>query len=111
MRAWWSTPVDDWTGAIVRLRGGRLARVEDGRRRTLEVHTEDAEMVSVGRDVVTMIRPPLGYGDRTPILPRLTETPAERAERLGPWWAGLVGLLAVLVACGLMVYALSTGSL
>jgi hypothetical protein len=110
MRAWHRPGVDDWTGAIVRLRDGRLCRVEAGRRRVLEVHTENDQALNVDRGIVTMIRPPLGYGSKR-VLDPLQETAAERIERTGPWWAGLVGLAALLVACGLMVYALSTGGL
>lgn len=79
---------DDWTGATVRLRDGRLCYVQDGRTRYLAVHSEDDRLIEVDRAVVTMTRPPIGY--TAPVVPAMSE------ERTGtPWWLWASAALAV----------------
>lgn len=87
---------DDWTGATVRLRDGRLCYVQDGRTRYLAVHSEDDRLLEVDRQVVTMTRPPIGY--RAPLVP-------ETRNDVGtPWWlwasAGLAAAALLLAALG-----------
>lgn len=81
---------DDWTGATVRLRDGRLCYVQDGRTRYLAVHSEDDQLIEVDRFEVTVTRPPIGYTG--PVVP---ET---RADEGIPWWFWAAAALAA-VAC------------
>lgn len=99
---------DDWTGAIVRGRDGRKGRVVQGTTTYVVVHFEDDRTQNVHRTLLTMLRPPL-HPD-TGLAEVATESPAERLERTGPWWAGLTGLGLLLALTAWVVYCLSTGS-
>lgn len=99
---------EDWSGAIVRLRDGRLSHVQLGATRYLGVHTEDDTLLEVDRHEVVMVRPPLGFQPRN--LPPLRERAAERLERTGPWWAGIIGLMAILSIVGMTAWYLTGGT-
>lgn len=107
---------DSWEGAIVRGRDRRKGRVtadhrpllRRGRASVLVVHWDNHEVTHVPREEVTMLRPPVGFVESTPIV---SETRMEALERTGPWWAGIIGLVALLIIVGFVVYGLATGGL
>lgn len=98
--------LDDWTGAAVRGRDGRKGRVMQGTTTYVVVHWEDDTTGNVHRALLTMLRPPIGSTGLGHIV---NETPAERLDRSGPWWAGLIGLGVLLGLTAWVVYCLSTG--
>ena len=105
---------DSWEGAIVRGRDRRKGRVEAdhrpllrrGRASVLVVHWDDHEVTHVPRAEVTMLRPPVGFVESTPIA---TETRWERMERTGPWWSGIVALVCLVLSAAVIIWAVAAG--